>query len=513
MPCSVAGILSPLLMVIAAGLVLFLALAGESDPPSFAQLLGHLVAAVGLGLLLSASLGPALGVILVFLPLLLLSEGPLPLLGAGALLAAMAARFASQGLTIPGWRVCLALALALALAGYLLAGPALALLLSVALVWPLLLARLLSPGPGRAARSTFCLLNTVCGHGTFVGLCLLLPLLSPLLLLLPGRRLILAWLLRLGARITLASPPALCWRHSVDAAADEDGAPAVVLSNHLSVLDILTSLGGAGRLRSIVAKPWVFASPILGPAARLGGMIPVEGALSADPPSDWDVVVFAEGSRSPDGSTKRMRRGALALAQRWQRPLRPLIQVGTYRALAPRQLWIRPGLLRSHFLPAEPLPPPAHERAWLRDWRQRAEAISVALRARDLGHPWSRLDRWEACAHRGWRLAWAWLRAEGSGLWRVAAALPEEACQIHGDASGVLHAARVQLRPWQAFSSGDCQVQLWLPGTAVDQLCADAWWVLPAPGAEEVARAQCRRLIPVPESAWALLAPSDGPPP
>lgn len=435
--------LVPLLLLV--GLAL-LVLTDQALPLAEWPVASYALAA--LGILISGSLSPSLVAVAAVLAVALWQPLPPLSLGLAAMVGAALCvwrqgRPANSTLRLRWWWLSVPL-------GWWLLGPAAAVVFGAAL----LAVGLLAPGGGRPARGLLTLLNTLCGHGTFVGLCLILPLLAPLLLPVPRRGRLFAALVRLGAWFTLRSPPTFCWR-SADHRGPDPG-PAVIIGNHASVLDILSSLASPGRARVIVAKPWVFASPILGPAARLGGMIPVEQLLAAPErvPPERDVVVFAEGSRSADGASRRFRRGALSLAETLHRPLHCLVQVGTFNALSPRQLWIRPALIRSLLVVAVPRPAGADgeglsDKVWAAALRAQIDALADQQRAADLGQLFLRCDRWEACAHRGPLAAWRFLKAEWAGQWRTVAALS----QPHEDGyaaepSGVRWAAHRQRYPW-----------------------------------------------------------------
>ena len=67
------------------------------------------------------------------------------------------------------------------------------------------------------------------------------------------------------------------------------------------------------------------------------------------------VIVFPEGTRSPDGEVKEFKRGAFLLAQRSKFPVVPVSIIGTYEML-PRQGWcFWPGTMHIHM--GNPSPP------------------------------------------------------------------------------------------------------------------------------------------------------------
>lgn len=118
--------------------------------------------------------------------------------------------------------------------------------------------------------------------------------------------------------------------------------PCVIVSNHQSILDILMILMLPVNARWLV-KGWPFKYPLLGELNKLARHIQIEDqAEDADPdrPRGFDtalnwlkdgvsVVVFPEGSRSPDGRLRRFKNGAFMLAIDAQVPVVPVVLDGT----------------------------------------------------------------------------------------------------------------------------------------------------------------------------------------
>jgi 1-acyl-sn-glycerol-3-phosphate acyltransferase len=224
--------------------------------------------------------------------------------------------------------------------------------------------------------------------------------------------------------------------------------PVIFAANHSSHLDtplLLTTLPVTFRHRTVVAaasdyffdRTWKAALWSFALAA-----IPIERSKvnrrSADTAADlledgWNLVIFPEGGRSPDGWTQPFRGGAAYLARRTGRPVVPVYLHGTRHLLPkrPERGALPPGgsgtgsrhggrLKRSPIavLFGPPLSPDEGESA--RRFSERIEA-AVALLAREV-----RTDWWQArrsvspadpeagavVAHRGpdvasWRRAWA----------------------------------------------------------------------------------------------------------
>ncbi|MBE7492157.1 MAG: 1-acyl-sn-glycerol-3-phosphate acyltransferase [Planctomycetes bacterium] len=117
--------------------------------------------------------------------------------------------------------------------------------------------------------------------------------------------------------------------------------PCVVVINHQSMLDILLALLLPINARWII-KQWAAKIPLMGELNRLARHIVVEESDEADPSRprgfetalEWlkqgvSIVVFPEGSRSPDGRMRRFKNGAFMLAVDAQVPIVPVIMHGT----------------------------------------------------------------------------------------------------------------------------------------------------------------------------------------
>ncbi|HET7719980.1 MAG TPA: lysophospholipid acyltransferase family protein [Acidimicrobiales bacterium] len=123
-------------------------------------------------------------------------------------------------------------------------------------------------------------------------------------------------------------------------------APAIFVANHHSHLDtglVLTSLPERFRHKAVVAAAadYFFTSRPKGAFSALAiGAIPMErtkvGRRSADLAAElledgWNLVMFPEGGRSPDGWGRAFRGGAAYLALRCKRPVVPIYLEGTGR--------------------------------------------------------------------------------------------------------------------------------------------------------------------------------------
>jgi 1-acyl-sn-glycerol-3-phosphate acyltransferase len=124
--------------------------------------------------------------------------------------------------------------------------------------------------------------------------------------------------------------------------------PAIFAANHNSHLDtplLLTSLPARFRHRAVVAAgaDYFFPNRVTGAISALTiGAFPIErlrvSRRSADLAAEllddgWNLVIFPEGGRSPDGWAQTFRGGAAYLALRTGRPVVPVHLEGTRRVL------------------------------------------------------------------------------------------------------------------------------------------------------------------------------------
>lgn len=216
--------------------------------------------------------------------------------------------------------------------------------------------------------------------------------------------------------------------------------PAIFVANHHSHLDtslLLTSLPERFRHRAVVAAAadYFFTSRAKGAMSALAiGAIPMErtkvGRRSADLAAEllddgWNLVMFPEGGRSPDGWGRAFRGGAAYLSLRCDRPVVPLYLEGTGR------LWRRGTRLPKvagrgegvHLVFGSPIRAQDGE-----DPRRLSARIEQAVAA--LADEWS-TDWWSA-RRRAATGATPSLTGPKGGAWRRAWALDADASRRNG---------------------------------------------------------------------------------
>jgi 1-acyl-sn-glycerol-3-phosphate acyltransferase len=133
--------------------------------------------------------------------------------------------------------------------------------------------------------------------------------------------------------------------------------PAVYAANHASALDILVVFGHLPVDFRIVYKRSLSLLPLIGWAIWLGGHVPIDrrNAFRARRSLDLaarrirggtSVVVFPEGTRSPDGAVRRFKRGSFSLAIDAGVPVVPVSLVGVKSVVPKGFASIRPGRLQ-----------------------------------------------------------------------------------------------------------------------------------------------------------------------
>jgi 1-acyl-sn-glycerol-3-phosphate acyltransferase len=128
----------------------------------------------------------------------------------------------------------------------------------------------------------------------------------------------------------------------------------VFASNHTSALDIPALLALLPKNFRWLAKKELFAIPVFGFAIKGVGYIPIDRSntraavkslnqAAARIAAGASVVIFPEGTRSPDGKLLAFKSGGLGLAIRSGRPVTPVAIIGANRALPPKHLILNPG--------------------------------------------------------------------------------------------------------------------------------------------------------------------------
>ena len=152
---------------------------------------------------------------------------------------------------------------------------------------------------------------------------------------------------RMAARLLRWSPYRSSRNVFLNAEPAQFETPAVVVSNHLSAFDIMAVLALPTEMVMGV-KRWVWKTPLMGTVVRDAGYILMtEGnadafmdAAAALLREGTSVMVFPEGSRSPDGRMHRFHKGAFELAVRTSVDVLPVLLTNTQSCIPKGAFWV-----------------------------------------------------------------------------------------------------------------------------------------------------------------------------
>jgi 1-acyl-sn-glycerol-3-phosphate acyltransferase len=140
------------------------------------------------------------------------------------------------------------------------------------------------------------------------------------------------------------------------------GRAVIFMPNHQSNVDILALFAGLPVQFRWLAKQELFRIPLFGLAMRRTGYIPVDRsdrraaiasmALAAERiAGGTSIVLFPEGTRSPDGALLPLKKGGFMLALQAQVPIVPVALRGS-REVLPKHGWrLRPGPVAVEIFP------------------------------------------------------------------------------------------------------------------------------------------------------------------
>ncbi|MEE8104141.1 MAG: lysophospholipid acyltransferase family protein [Planctomycetota bacterium] len=162
----------------------------------------------------------------------------------------------------------------------------------------------------------------------------------------------------------------------------ETRGPYVVVANHASMLDIPICASALPLSLLFVSRPFFFKVPFLGwgmsllSDVRLDPKKPRQAArvlrtLHTRFDLGLSLLLFPEGTRSPDGKVKRYKRGPFLTAIENQVPILPVCIEGVHEALPKRTLRVRPRTLG--FTIGKPIPTEGLKRPDARALAQRVE--------------------------------------------------------------------------------------------------------------------------------------------
>jgi 1-acyl-sn-glycerol-3-phosphate acyltransferase len=167
------------------------------------------------------------------------------------------------------------------------------------------------------------------------------------------------------------------------------GTTYVFVSNHQSIYDTPVVFASLPYQLRIIAKESLAAFPVLGWHLRRGGHLFVDrrhpdraGILKrwrALVSEGLSLIIYAEGTRSPDGHTARFKAGSFLVAIEAGLPIVPLAVIGTRRVMPKGRLRTEPAdvALVIH----DPIQPPDIENPTARDARALAGRVHAVVAA------------------------------------------------------------------------------------------------------------------------------------
>jgi 1-acyl-sn-glycerol-3-phosphate acyltransferase len=125
--------------------------------------------------------------------------------------------------------------------------------------------------------------------------------------------------------------------------------PVLVLANHQSMFDpVLVGLSSR-RYLSFLARDTLFAQPVLGPAIRSLGAVPIDRGVGKEGlqsvlaalAAGRAVLMFPEGERTHSGAVQPLKPGVSLLVRRVTCPIVPVGIAGCYEAWGRYRTWPR----------------------------------------------------------------------------------------------------------------------------------------------------------------------------
>ncbi|MBU3742554.1 MAG: 1-acyl-sn-glycerol-3-phosphate acyltransferase [Candidatus Kapabacteria bacterium] len=138
----------------------------------------------------------------------------------------------------------------------------------------------------------------------------------------------------------------------------------IYVSNHASMFDIPVLLAAMPDNIRIMYKHELERIPFLGWCLRMSPFIKVDRSRHREAADAIDetvrtfatgssVVIFPEGTRSPDGQVHAFKRGAFTLAARSGRAIIPIAILGAAAILPARTRRLKPGTVTLHIMPPQ----------------------------------------------------------------------------------------------------------------------------------------------------------------
>lgn len=165
------------------------------------------------------------------------------------------------------------------------------------------------------------------------------------------------------------------------------GTTYIFVANHQSIYDIPVIFASLPYQLRIIAKESLARFPVLGWHLKRGGHLFVDrrnpdraGILKrwrALVSEGLSLIIFAEGTRSPDGHVARFKAGSFLLAIEASLPIVPLAVVGTRRVMPKGRLRTEPADVK--LIVHDVIQPPLIERPTARDAKALADRVHAIV--------------------------------------------------------------------------------------------------------------------------------------
>lgn len=243
------------------------------------------------------------------------------------------------------------------------------------------------------------LLVTIIVFSIFVVGCIFMNALLLLVLFMPVKSTVKRYILHRGIQMWCKIPVYTMLhikKRIINDNAEDFSKPAIIISNHQSHIDLLLLLMLHPKLIVLTTK-WVWNNPIYMFVIRYLDYYPVmegygdlTGKLSDKIREGYSVVIFPEGSRSPDSSITRFHKGAFLMAHQLKVDLIPVIIHGAGDCMNKGENHLRGGSVTlricKRIAPGDPLyGNDYHEmtKSMLRFFRKEYESMKVMLETPD----------------------------------------------------------------------------------------------------------------------------------
>ena len=132
--------------------------------------------------------------------------------------------------------------------------------------------------------------------------------------------------------------------------------PSIIIANHTSFFDIVVALSLSHKV-ILVAKKWVSNAPVMGFVLRYSGHISVEDGsekmieeIQERIDEGYSVLIFPEGTRSPDGELGRFHKGAFFASKALKLDIQPILITGCEFICPKGDFIIKKGKITTHVL-------------------------------------------------------------------------------------------------------------------------------------------------------------------